>query len=226
MHQVTLAVILAAVAATAWLAQYVFFYLPKRMEDQYRESMKAFSKAIELRFPSHAGLSMRVAALSQAVGARMNLGRRRLIDLEMAAILRDIGLCAVPYALVNGKARETWSESELNEYERHGEISGSMLDLVPHLKHLAPIVRNHHVDYRIHAELGEIFRSAVPTESYILNAVSAYVWIERLEGPMTAREHLRQCAGSKFEPMVVAALFDVLPSLRVGTRDGETAVRR
>ena len=225
MHPVTLIVLAAASVATLWLAFYVFEYLPKVSEKQYREAMQAFATAVELRFPSHRGLSVRVSRLSVAVGMEMGLTRRRLLDLEMAATLRDIGLCSVSYALMNGRNRDGWTPTEALTYDRHGEVSGAMLELVPRLSHLAPIVRNHHTKFASSEPVTGVPRSQIPLEAFILGAVTAYVRCADLQGPFLARDALMSEAGTTYQPDVVEALLRVLPSVRVGAVEAEDFVR-
>jgi len=225
MHAVTLVVLTAASAATIWLAFYVFGYLPRISQTQYREAMQAFATAAELRFPSHRGLSVRVSRLSIAVGIEMGLNRRRLLDLEMAATLRDIGLCSVPYALLNERDRDEWTLDEAFAYDRHGEVSGSMLELVPRLSHLAQIVRNHHTEFASGEPVNGAARSQIPLEAFILGAVTAYLRSEDLQGSFLAREALMSKAGTAYEPRVVDALLRVLPSVRVGVVEPADLVR-
>lgn len=187
--------------------------------------MQAFSTAVELRFPAHRGLSERVSRLSVAVGQELGLGRQRLLDLEMAATLRDIGLCSIPYALMNERHPESWSAAEALSYERHGEVSAAMLELVPRLSHLAPIVRNHHIEFASGELVSGVLRSQIPLEAFILSAVTAYVRSADLQGLFLAREALIAEAGIEHEPRVVEALLRVLPSVRVGTVEPEGLVR-
>ncbi|MHB8635027.1 MAG: HD-GYP domain-containing protein [Fimbriimonadaceae bacterium] len=221
----TVVVLTAASAATIWLCLYVFLYLPRVSYAQYREAMLAFSTAVELRFPSHRGLSERVSRLSVAVGVEMGLNRPRLLDLEMAATLRDVGLCSVPYALVNDRKREEWTPSEARLYERHGEVSGAMLELVPRLAHLAPIVRNHHTEFASQEPVSGVLRSQVPLEAFILSAVTAYVRRADLQGAFLARESILIQSGTVFDPRVVEALLRVLPSGRAGVVESADLVR-
>lgn len=225
MHPVTLVVLTAASVATIWLAFYVFLYLPRMSQKQYREAMLAFSTAVELRFPSHRGLSERVSRLSVAVGIEMGLSRSRLLDLEMAATLRDIGLCSVPYAMMNERSRHDWTAAEMSAYDRHGEVSGAMLELVPRLAHLAPIVRNHHTEFATSEPVTGVLRSQIPVEAFILSAVTDYVRNADLQGTFLAREALMMQAGTTFEPRVVEALLRVLPSVRVGVAEPADLVR-
>lgn len=207
---VTLGVLTAAFLATGWLVVYVRVLIPRQFEDRFRSSIQAFSTAVELRFPSHSGSTHRVVALSLAVGKRLGLNGRRLSDLEMAARLRDIGLCAIPYDLVNGRQMVSWSEAEIATYEQHPEVSGAMLELVPSLRRLAPIVRHHHADYAATLPLLN-----VPLESQILKVVTEYVWAERDTGALLAREGIRHGRGEAYAPEVVDAFLTVLTSGRV-----------
>lgn len=225
MHPVTLVVLAAASSATLWLAFYVFAYLPNISQKQHREAMQAFATAVELRFPSHRGLSERVSRLSITVGIEMGLNRRRLLDLEMAATLRDIGLCSVPYALMNERDREGWTPTETAAYDRHGEVSSAMLELVPRLSHLAPIVRNHHADFASREPVSGVLRSQIPLEAFILGAVTAYLRSADLQGSFLAREALTSEAGTTYQPHVVEALLRVLPSVRVGVVEPADLVR-
>jgi response regulator RpfG family c-di-GMP phosphodiesterase len=222
-HPISWLVCLAALGATVWLVGYVLFYLPRQMEDRFVQPMKAFSTAVELRFPSHEGLSLRVVGLSRAVGRQMGLSTKRLRDLETAAHLRDIGLCAIPYSVVNGKAANQWSAPEKLTYDRHPEVSGAMLELVPTLRHLAEIVRCHHSRFDGHDSDG-LTGKDIPVEARVLKVVTEYVWIERWQGDLIARQRVRDGLGTEYCPDVVAALWTVLTSTRVPSAQGATVV--
>lgn len=213
-----IAVLAVAAAATAWLIYYVRWYLPERLDERFRESLRAFSTAVELRFPTHAGLSQRVVALSLGAGRHMGLKARQLRDLQMASTLRDIGLCAIPYSLVNDRIDGEWTEAEQMTYDRHPEVSGAMLELVPSLSHLAPVVRWHHANFDGKSPGDPTVPTGrrLPPESRILKVVTQYVWIERTHGDLLARETIREGIGSLYCPDAAEALFAVLTSARVG----------
>jgi response regulator RpfG family c-di-GMP phosphodiesterase len=216
MDSLTWAVLAVAVAASTWLVAYVRLYLPQKLEDRFLDSMKAFSTAIELRFPSHEGLSLRVVSLSQAVGRQLGLSNSELRELEMAARLRDIGLCSIPYSLVNGKQARDWSLAETMTYSRHAEVSGAMLEMVPSLRHLADVVRWHHARYDGHDEVrGTPLGRELPLDSRILKVVTDYVWRERWQGDVLARDAIRTSTATIYCPEAAEALWGVLTSSRV-----------
>ncbi|HVL38821.1 MAG TPA: HD domain-containing phosphohydrolase [Fimbriimonadaceae bacterium] len=201
---------------TAMLILYARVRMPRLMAERFNDSLQAFGIAVELRFPSHQGLTARVVPLSMAVGRRLGLRPQDLRNLELAARLRDIGLCAIPYRLVNGQKWNEWSDADRATYQRHQEVSAAMLEAVPSLRHLAPIVRCHHSNFD--GSDGGFFPcgDAIPIEARILKAVVEYVWYERLQGALIASDRLATLEGTAFDPQVVAALRDVLTCSRVG----------
>jgi response regulator RpfG family c-di-GMP phosphodiesterase len=194
----------------------ILFYsrivMPRRLEERLRQSIQVFGTAIELRFPSHKGLTERVVVLATLVARKLNLEDRVLVTIQMAAELRDIGLCSIPYALVHEKSTYNWDEADWSTYYRHAEVSGAMLELVPSLRHLASIVRLHHANYR--GTGTELFPSGddIPIEARILNVVCEFVWLSRLQGSLLARDSIIRGRGTDFDPAVVDSLLEVLTS--------------
>lgn len=216
MNADVLGVAIALVLVTIALVYATRVELPVREDEKMAQTLRAFAKAVELRFPSHAGLSARVASLSHHVGREVGLDERRLRELEKAAWLRDVGLCSIPFHLINGKSPADWTEADQATYDRHPEVSGAMLELVPSLRHLAPIVRCHHANFD--GSSGAYFPNGeqLPIESRILKLIADYVWLERRQGQLLAREHLRDGAGRAYDPALVEAFLGVLTSTRVG----------
>jgi len=212
MDSQTFYVLFALVLTTGAMLYYAHFHLPARIEQRTRESMKAFSTAIELRFPVREGLSKSVVQISREVGRRMGCSSATLRRLEMAARLRDIGLCSVPYSLINEKPRWEWTHSDHAMFDRHPEVGAAMLELVPSLSNVANIVRTHQMPYDNKTVPS---RDDLPPEARILKVVSDYVWFERTQGPMLARETLRDGMGKTYDPDVATVLLLMITSIRV-----------
>ncbi|MBV6459592.1 MAG: hypothetical protein HONBIEJF_02741 [Fimbriimonadaceae bacterium] len=213
-----MAVLVGAGLAAAWLAVYVFLILPRRMSQRLQATVRVFGTAIELRIPHQQGLTEKVSVNCRRVGERLGLGRTTLERMEMAVRLRDIGLVAIPYKLLNSKPPEYWSPAEQAVWDRHPEVSGAMLELVPSLRHLAPIVRWHHGDYQPLASEFAPTRDQLPIESRIINICSAYSWLERHHGTAHARDIVLKASGKAFDPAVVDAFMNVITSSRDAER--------
>jgi len=214
LNQVTLAVLGVAGLTTLWLVYFVQFYLPNKLEQRVLESMKAFSRAIELRFPMHKGFTKDVIDLARLLGKRFGYSRSELHELELAAHLRDIGCCALPYRPYNEKERRDWSEAEKETYNRHPEVSGAMLELVPSLRHVAAAVRWHHSWFDGSDSIGNPKGLELPLNARILKVASDFIWNEQEVGTRAAARAIENGSGTEYCPEVVVEFMQVLTSSR------------
>lgn len=219
MGAASITVLALMAAATLWLLVYTRRTLPRRLDERIADSIKAFGTAIELRFPSHQGLMTRVIGLGQAMGRMMGMSDAVLRELEIAARLRDIGLCSVPYRLVNGLPYGDWNAAERSAYFHHAEAGAAMLESVPELSRLAPIVRYHHTRYDGADDSTSPCGTSLPIEARILKVATDYVWHERQVGSLLAREMIRTGLGKAYCPEAAGVLLAVLSSTRVEQRE-------
>jgi response regulator RpfG family c-di-GMP phosphodiesterase len=205
----------ASSVAMLWYAKRV---VPSRTEARIEESARAFSKALELRFPVQKGVTARVCNLCMRLAHELGMPPERTTGLRLAAELRDIGLCAVPHRVLNEKPVSEWTQSERRLYHRHPELGASMLAHLPALKHIAGIVRCHHAPFGEGADPTFPSGKALPIESRILKVASEYAWFERCEGKEIALAAIENGAGTKYDPALVSGLRRVLTSERDGER--------
>ncbi|MBN9503926.1 MAG: hypothetical protein BGO01_11800 [Armatimonadetes bacterium 55-13] len=215
MFTTTTIVLVGAAVATIWLIVYVQFYLPRKLEQRFLESMKAFSKAIELRFPMNAGSTDEVVQIATMIGRRFGYTRSELHQLELVVHLRDIGCCAIPYQPFNGKSRIQWTEAERNIYNRHPEVSAAMLELVPSLRHVADMVRWHHARFDGATGIGSPVGTDLPLNSRILKVSADYVRFHGESGGAYAQRKIIDGRGLEYCPDVVDEFVHVLTSSRV-----------
>lgn len=207
LHSLSISVIVFAVLATVWLVYYTRVILPREFEEKCRQSMSAFSTAIEKRAPMHKGLALRVSRISRAVGRRRGLPNSSLIELELAAHLRGIGLCGLPFHMLQKDAPSQWTVSQKNAYDQHVQLSAGMVEIIPALRHLGPI---------IYSKTRE--GALVTQESRdILELTSNYIWTERWEGPSRAVSQLEASLSELQDPQIGRELLYALQNLG---RDG------
>jgi response regulator RpfG family c-di-GMP phosphodiesterase len=210
----SLAVLISGTVASVALVVYVLVYLPQLQRKRSLESMRAFSTAIELRFPTHRGMTDEVVRLSLGIATALHLSAQDRYHLEMAAHLRDIGLCAIPYALVNRSPMHL-SEAEEATYDRHKEVSGAMLELVPSLRHLAEVVRHHHMRHSDYPNIVDGHQYTPPMIAEILNVATGYAWQVHRDGHTAGRAHVIAESGHEYHPAAAQALLGVITSTRV-----------
>ena len=215
MNPVAIAVLVFAAVTTVWLVIYVQVFLPSQLEQRFLESMKAFSKATELRFPSNSGRTEEVIHFACQIGKRLSYTRSELHALELSAYLRDIGCCAIPYQPFNQKLRSEWTDAEAKVYAKHPEVSGAMLELVHSLRHVADSVRWHHAHYDGSNILGAPCGSDLPLNARILKVASDFVWLSLEVGPGAAIKAIENGVGTEYCPDVVEEFKQVLTSSRV-----------
>lgn len=212
MSPITVVVLVATLMATTALAIYIWIVMPRQVGAMLQESVSAFSKAIELRCPEQGGMTPEVARLADLVAEQVGLSKRERMNLQIATNLRDIGLCEIPYALLNRKGRIDWTEAERATYDRHPEVSGAMLELIPSLRHLSPIVRSHHAHFDGSADPFLPSGDAIPVEARILAVCCDYVRETARGNPSDALIAVSHGAGSRYDPRIVRSLKMVLTS--------------
>ncbi len=217
-------VVILAIFTTIGLLVYVSIILPQQLEARIRASVLAFSTAIELRCPTTSGMCAEVVPLVREIGKQMGLGARALRDLEMAAGLRDVGLCSVPYSIMNDKREEDWTAEEQAIYQRHSEVSGAMLEQIPALSHLSNIVRYHHAPFSKPGNTrGQPLGRSLGPGPRIIKVATEFVWERRERGQLAALREIEAGSGIEYCPEAVVALKAVLTSTGVGKRDAVSA---
>jgi putative nucleotidyltransferase with HDIG domain len=154
--------------------------------------------------------SLEVAATARAVAARLDLSAADLVEVELAALVHDVGKLRVPASVLHKPGRLNPQERRL--MRNHPEWGAEMVARVPGLEAVALIVRLHHERPDGGGYPYGLSGDQIPMASRIVSACGAY-------GVMTKRwphrdaieidaalSELRQHAGTQFDPDVVEAL--------------------
>jgi diguanylate cyclase (GGDEF)-like protein len=151
-----------------------------------------------------------VALLARALG----LSAAERDTLRLAAQLHDIGMAAIPDALLAKTTALTPEEWEI--IKQHPVTGAAYLEQVPQLRHLAPLVRHHHERYDGTGYPDGLKGEALPKLARVLAVADAYgSMVSDWPGhtavpPVLAREQLKAGAGTQFDPGMVDALLRVL----------------
>jgi two-component system, cell cycle response regulator len=155
-----------------------------------------------------------VAALSLAVGRRMDLDPEALDVLARAAEMHDVGKMAIPETLLN--KRGPLDADEWTFMRRHTILGERILSAAPALIPVAKLVRSSHERWDGAGYPDGIAGGAIPIGSRIICACDAYDAITTTRPYSVARSQeealaeLSRCAGSHFDPQVVEALTAVV----------------
>jgi HD-GYP domain-containing protein (c-di-GMP phosphodiesterase class II) len=156
-----------------------------------------------------------VVELAVEVGRRLGLGPDALRDLEFGALLHDVGKIVVPNEIINKPGRLTPEEWEI--MKRHTTEGQRMLQNIGGvLGRVGVIVRASHEDYDGTGYPDGLAGTDIPIEARICSACDAlsamttdrsYRTAMSLEDAVT---ELRRCAGTQFDPEVVATLIEII----------------
>jgi HD-GYP domain-containing protein (c-di-GMP phosphodiesterase class II) len=155
--------------------------------------------------------SNRLAVDCRVVGDEIGLAADEVFELELVAILHDIGKLAVPAAILdlprplNSRERAFLRAHTIRGAEILAEIAG--------LAHLAPLVRASHERWDGTGYPDRLFGEQIPLASRIVFTVDAFDAMtndrpyRRSLGRGEARRRIAAGAGTAFDPRVVRALL-------------------
>ncbi len=155
-----------------------------------------------------------VAALTVrlALALGCDAGQARLISL--AGRLHDVGKVAIPDAVLQKSGRlsaEEWALIRL-----YPGVGADVVGRVPALRAVGPMVRLHHERWDGTGYPGRLAGEAIPLGARVIAVADAYGAMttkrpyREAYAPALALRELRRCAGTQFDPAVVAALERVL----------------
>ncbi len=186
----------------------------EEIENSYRMTLKALVQALETRDSETHGHSERVVTFSLRLGHELGLDKDALRNLELGALLHDIGKIGVPDAILRKPAAltpEEWDKMRL--HPQHGQ---TILRNIPFLEGATQLVAQHHekwdgtgYPYGLRGEDIDIGARIFSVVDAFDAMVSDRVY-RRGCSYENALEELERCAGTQFDPLVVAA-FKVIP---------------
>jgi HD-GYP domain-containing protein (c-di-GMP phosphodiesterase class II) len=158
--------------------------------------------------------SNRLAADCRLVGEELDLRADVLFELELVAILHDIGKLAVPAAILdlprplNSRERAVLRDHTIRGAEILAEIAG--------LAHLAPYVRASHERWDGTGYPDRLFGEQIPLAARVVFTVDAFDAMTNDRpyrgalGRPEARRRIIAGAGTAFDPRVVRALLSAV----------------
>jgi diguanylate cyclase (GGDEF)-like protein len=185
-----------------------------RAAQAYHAVLRSLAAALEARDGYTGEHSDDVGRLSGLVAARLGLDDRHVAEVEAVALLHDIGKIGVPDAVLHKPGRLTPGEWDL--MREHPVIGERILRPLPGLDAIATAVRHEHERWDGSGYPDGLAGAAIPLASRIVLACDAYHALvtdrpyRAALGEEPARDELRRCAGTQFDPAVIDALLTVL----------------
>ncbi len=185
--------------------------LPAPGERGYRDTVLRMAAVIDAGDPFTRGRSYRISRACLAVGRELGLSRGELCDLELAALLHDVGRSAIQHDALRKPGR--LSEEEREVVRTHPEVGFELVRDIPGLEGVAEIIRAHHEQPDGRGYPRGLRGREIPVGSRILMVAAAFEAMVR-DRPYRrglsvdeALKELRDHAGTMFFPEVVDAFL-------------------
>ena len=155
--------------------------------------------------------SKKVVGLASAVARNLGLDQGTTRDVEQVALLHDIGKVGIPDAILQKQG--PLDDQEWQLMRQHPVVGERIIAGTPGLSHLASAMRAEHERWDGGGYPDRLAGEQIPLASRITLACDALhaMTSDRPYRPaMTlprARQELRACAGSQFDPNVIKALL-------------------
>ncbi len=189
----------------------------KELEEQQRALLKsticAFNQLLDLRDLNTGIHSTRLAEWAVRVGRKLQIEETDSYQLEVAALLHDIGKIGVPDAILKKEGRLTDEERDL--MNKHPEYSWSILRLFPGLDKASLYALHHHESYDGKGYPGGLKGQEIPIGSRIVSVIDAYdamISNRCYRKGLSHEEAVRRLiagSSSQFDPLVVQAFVEI-----------------
>ena len=173
--------------------------------------VRSLALALEARDGYSGEQSDAVEALAVAVAGRLGLDRAQVANVQSAALLHGIGKLGIPDRVLHKPGR--LDEDEWALMHQHPVVGERILRPLPGFESVATAVRHAHESWDGRGYPDGLAGEAIPLASRIVLACDAWHALVsdrpyRAALPVAeARAELERCAGTQFDPRVVAALL-------------------
>jgi len=182
-----------------------------RIIDGYYQSVKTLATAVEMRDPYTRGHIDRVSVYTVAIARRMGLSEQLQEQVEMGAILHDIGKIGIADAILNKNGPFTAAERMI--MESHPLKGAEIVSPAVSLAFALPAIRNHHERFDGSGYPDRLRGEEIPMVARILAVADTYdaMTTDRPYrcglSPQAALREICGESGSQFDPAVVAAFI-------------------
>ncbi|MGN0302534.1 MAG: diguanylate cyclase domain-containing protein [Anaerotardibacter sp.] len=168
----------------------------------------------------------RTRNMGECLGKRLGLTDKELSSLALLCLLHDIGKVGVPLEILNKPGKLNDIEWEI--MKSHAEKGCRIAKASPELSDIADLILHHHEMWDGSGYPDGIKGELIPVPSRIIAIVDTYDAMvhdrpyRRAVSPKAAKEELRRCAGTQFDPYIVQEFLQMLeenPELDVAEKE-------
>ncbi|OJU16145.1 MAG: hypothetical protein BGN88_03395 [Clostridiales bacterium 43-6] len=150
--------------------------------------------------------SDRLKNLSRMLGSALDVPENRLDDLELLAVLHDIGKIAIKDVVINKPS--SLSDEEWREMKRHSEIGYHIAKSTPQLHQISEFILSHHERWDGSGYPRGLKADEIPYLSRIIAVIDAFDAMtndrpySKAMSVEQALSEIEKCAGTQFDPQI------------------------
>lgn len=192
-----------------------YMYRKKIIESQSvrGQTIKTIVKTLFEKSPREEGHSKRVSDLSVQIARILNLPPHIVSDIQTLGLLHDIGKIIVPSHILEKPDRLT--SAEFSEIKKHPSIGYRMLTATSEFSGIAEGVLYHHERWDGQGYPEGLKGHQIPLQARIISiadAIDAMTFArpyrQKVMSDEEVREELLRCAGTQFDPEMIAKIID------------------
>lgn len=151
--------------------------------------------------------ALRVSRYARRLGTALGFDTYALVDLEVGALLHDIGMIGVADAVL--RSAEPLADHDWKEVQKHPALGASMLRECETLAGALPVVLHHHERFDGRGYPQGLKGTATPLPARLFSIVDAYEAMTQVRpyavarSDDEARQEIARNAGTQFDPELV-----------------------
>ncbi len=183
----------------------------------YPEALRSLVRAVEVKDTYTHGHSQRTARMAVELGLSMGLAPDRLRVIARGAYLHDVGKIGIPDSILNKPDKLTPEEWAV--IQTHPQLGYELASAAPSLHEALPVILHHHeridgLGYPSGLEGTDIpLEARVVAVADVWDALTSDRAYRKGWSPEMALAHIRDGAGTHFDPHVVDALVRLVGGL-------------
>ncbi len=188
--------------------------LYKDMEDLFLSTIKSIAEAIDAKDPYTRGHCERIRKYTVLIANSLELSEKEKRNVEIAALLHDVGKIGVPEAVLRKEGRLT--EKEWAKIKKHPEMGAQILNSIKQLEEVIPYIRHHQEKFDGTGYPDGLKGREIPLASRIIAVVDTFdamtserPYRQNIFSDEMALKEIEIKACSQFDPRCVQAFFSV-----------------
>ena len=189
----------------------------RELERSYDITLEVLVDALDYKDHETQGHSQRVTAYTMAIANRMGIPKEQIEIIARGALLHDSGKMAIPDSILNKPGKLTPSEVDI--MKEHCYLGYKLVQKIPVLREAAEIVYSHQERFDGTGYPQGLKGEEIPLGARIfsvadtLDAITSDRVYRPAQSLAAARAEIDRCAGTQFDPEVVAAFLEMPDSI-------------